>query len=647
MAKSNVEIGVSGIAEFKRGINDAKASLKALDAEAATAAAQFKASGDSQEYLATKAKLTQQQMAAQRTIIENCQKAMAKFTTEESKNSAAYQSLRAQMANAQTAMIGLQNQTEEAGDTMAEAATDTDRLVNAIGNIGKKVSFGNVLTVMKDIGNIAKNAVGAVVDFGKAIVSAGVDAAGAADDLATAAIQYDMTMRELQKWQLASNIFDADTQSIIKARSRMLDDAVKSTNGVLVLDADSTAFDVAVRDTQGNMRDIQDIFWDTVETLGSMEDATKRDAKAMELFGRSFLEVKTLFQEGAREKWTEILDSAGGNTDEEFGALLQLNDELDLLRYNASVAKTAAMASLAPGFERGAEAMNGFLEKLTAFTRSENAQKMFDSITDSITAFFDSITEEDIESAFDMIQNKILPGITNFFDGLPEKIQSTVESIGGISGALKTAADTAVWLSDMDLLNGEWLKGPEAWAAYREKYAEIFNAEKAASAVQGENAALDAMYGNNNALKEWQRYLNLNASGQYSAEGLQRNFGFGANAEENARLMQEYDERTIGYSATLEEYMGLATEYAQLMSTVPQTAADAIAEGIPDVESAAASMGAAVSAALAQNLQLPGGANTYNTSNNNTFNINNGLDAQAAMDYAAAVNQRQTAGYGG
>ena len=53
----NVKMGVTGVAQFKQNINQAKQTVKTLDAQLALSEKQFKANGDAESYMTEKSEL--------------------------------------------------------------------------------------------------------------------------------------------------------------------------------------------------------------------------------------------------------------------------------------------------------------------------------------------------------------------------------------------------------------------------------------------------------------------------------------------------------------------------------------------------------------------------------------------------------------
>ena len=77
---------------------------------------------------------------------------------------------------------------------------------------------------------------------------------------------------------------------------------------------------VSVYDTNGELRNNEDVFNDTINALSKMENETQRDVYAMQLFGRSAMELNPLIKGGA-----DVLKEMG---DEAEAAGLILSDEM-------------------------------------------------------------------------------------------------------------------------------------------------------------------------------------------------------------------------------------------------------------------------------------------------------------------------------
>ena len=59
------------------------------------------------------------------------------------------------------------------------------------------------------------------------------------------------------------------------------------------------ALGVAVTDSEGNLRDSQEVYWELIDALGQVESDTERDALSMQIFGRSAQDLNSLIAVGS------------------------------------------------------------------------------------------------------------------------------------------------------------------------------------------------------------------------------------------------------------------------------------------------------------------------------------------------------------
>ena len=105
-----VKMSVSGVSQFKSAMNDAKGSVKALDAELKLNAAQYKASGDAETYYANRAKILADQIKAQEEVVSNAEKALETMTSQGVKKAdKAYTQMQATLAQAKTRLVEMQH----------------------------------------------------------------------------------------------------------------------------------------------------------------------------------------------------------------------------------------------------------------------------------------------------------------------------------------------------------------------------------------------------------------------------------------------------------------------------------------------------------------------------------------------------------
>ena len=173
-------------------------------------------------------------------------------------------------------------------------------LKNVAGQMGVSTKATDVLT--KSFG-AAAGAAGLVTAGVVAAVNKlnklSEEAARYVDDLNTMANQYHMTAEELQKLSYAAEFVDVDLQTMTGSISRLtrsMGEAQKGTGGA----AEAFAkLGVSVTNADGSLRDSREVFYDTIDALGRINSTTEQDTLAMEVFGRSAMDLRGIIDEGS------------------------------------------------------------------------------------------------------------------------------------------------------------------------------------------------------------------------------------------------------------------------------------------------------------------------------------------------------------
>lgn len=191
------------------------------------------------------------------------------------------------------------------------------------------------------------------------MVAMAVSAGKNADELLTTSNVTGFTVEELQKLNYASELVDVSyetmTGSIQKLTKNMTDE-----NETL------QALGVSIRDEDGSMRSATDVWYEAIEALGQVENATERDQLSMDLFGKSAMEMAGIVDDGGASL------KALGEEAENAGIILsgdavqdahQFDDALQKLKATAEQSFMKAGATLA-------ETLIPALEKLVGWISS-------------------------------------------------------------------------------------------------------------------------------------------------------------------------------------------------------------------------------------------------------------------------------------
>ena len=131
--------------QFKKGMAEAQASVKTLDAELKLSEAQFKATGDAEKYAADQAALLQQKLNAQKDAAKNAEQMLLNlYKRGVAPTSTEYQRMAQKMLNAQAAVASTQAELNKLNTKQQEAAGSAKTLTDEVGKIGKNVSLQNI-----------------------------------------------------------------------------------------------------------------------------------------------------------------------------------------------------------------------------------------------------------------------------------------------------------------------------------------------------------------------------------------------------------------------------------------------------------------------------------------------------------------------
>lgn len=430
----NYKLGAD-VSGFTRGMNEAKASMKTLDAALKVNEASYKAGGDAETYMSQKADLLKSKLQTQKNMVGQLQTAMRQMVANGvNPASVEYQRLETQMLNAQTAMLETSGALETLDGSQQEAAQSAGTLADSMNGIGKKISLEQVISGIGTITGAMETAAGKAVDLGQAIWDNVMNSAKWADDTATMATMLGISVEQLQKAQkVAATAGETSVENWFAAQQRLSNNMVKDSENTLAIFERygvQTSEKVAGKygDVVTGYRDVEDVLWDMGEAMMSYEDTVQRDADAQAIFGRSWKELVPMFRMG-REAYETAMDTQNVVSEDSINKMAELNDTVVKLQGDFDTLKTEVLASLAPALTTVATSLDGLLSRLIEYTKSDEGQEMLQGLSENVSALFEDLGKIDPES---VVQN-----FTNVFNALVDGFNWIVENKGSIVDALK------------------------------------------------------------------------------------------------------------------------------------------------------------------------------------------------------------------
>lgn len=260
----------------------------------------------------------------------------------------------------------------------------------------KQKSYNKELNKLKASTSVLGQASQKMADFGSAVTKAGeslrgismvagavdvalagltVKAGQSADDLNTLAKVTGIGTDQLQKYKLSADLMDVSVESIAKSQQKLKKNMLGALDGTNEQAQYFEQLGINIQNTDGSLRNASDVFDDTIEALGKMENETERDAIAMALMGKSANELNPLIEDGG-ETYKKVADIMASNgldivNQETLDKANQFNDALDTIKLTGmatlSTVGTQLAGYLAPAMEKIADALGkvfGWLSQL-------------------------------------------------------------------------------------------------------------------------------------------------------------------------------------------------------------------------------------------------------------------------------------------
>lgn len=457
----NVKMGVD-IGGFTSGIKTGQQILKGLNAELKASESEFNATGNAEQKLAQQTKTLNSQITVQKAIAKNAEQALKRMREAGvDPADASYQKLYVQMLNAQSGANDAEVALRRLGEGAGNASSGADQLTQSLNNISKKMSLQQVTDGIASITEGLQGAVDKAIDLGKQLYSATMEAAGWADDTATGAQQYGMTVKEYQQvLALSETTLDTSADAILGAQDKFVRAIGKGSDAINEHLAD---LGLALRGGKEGetlqliTTDTMDLFFRAGQAIMALEDPIEQETKATELFGKSWKELKPLFESYQTvEEYRAALESQNVVSDNTVTNLAEMNDKFNELKHNFEVLKLELIGQLAPAFTKIGTVLNDLLDKLIEYLNTEEGQQMLESLSSSISSLFDDLEKIDpaeVVGAF----SDALKGVVDAFKWLKQHKNSVIAAIGAIAtslGLLKVSNTVMSFVNTLSGLNG-------------------------------------------------------------------------------------------------------------------------------------------------------------------------------------------------
>lgn len=343
------------ITDIKAGLTEANRLIRVVDSEFKAVAAGMGDWGKNADGLSAKISSLNTIVDIQEQKVSALKEQYKKVAEEKGSTSRAAQDLEIKINNetaslnknkleidqAKAALEKLNDTTEETSRKQETLRHKTQELTASMNDLAKKALVG--LTTAASLASVA-------------IFKLMNNAGEFADEVVTLSNKTGISVKQLQELDYAAKFVDVSVETMTGSMNKMTRTMDAARDSLLTgkLNEQAQAYrtlGVEVVNVDGSLRNNKDVFYQVIDALGQVKNETERDALAMEIFGKSAIELNPLIKAGSDElNRLAIEANAVGAVVSESAivALAEFDDNMNTLKSSTQGLLNEALAELMP-----------------------------------------------------------------------------------------------------------------------------------------------------------------------------------------------------------------------------------------------------------------------------------------------------------
>jgi hypothetical protein len=306
LEKLNNELAANKEKLDQVAMSDADRKIALLQQEFELASAKTKSFATETEQLVQKSNMLSEKMSLQAQKVDFTRRAYEEARDSGEKNEQQLDALYSAYLQNQTVLENLNNELTENSQKIDASEKSTRSFGDTIRSVASAIGVDinpAVEALASKFDGISEAAGTAVLAIGTTIASLGkmtMETAKHAGEVEELAHKYGMTTDAVQEFQYAEDYLEISVDQIgssIQKMTRNMDSARTGTGDA------AEAFKklhVRILESNGELRDSQDVFYNVIDALGSVRNETEKDALSMAIFGKSAAELNNVILEGSK-----------------------------------------------------------------------------------------------------------------------------------------------------------------------------------------------------------------------------------------------------------------------------------------------------------------------------------------------------------
>ena len=451
-------VKLTGESEYRKALADISGNLKVLNSEMKVVTSQYDKNDKSVENLSSQNEVLNKKVEEQKKKVELLTNALEQSKTETGENSDKTKKWQTELNNAQADLNKLNKQVDDNKKAMEDATSTTKDEADAVEDFGKEadksgekaLSLGDIIKANL-ISDAIKGGLQALANgisaIGSAMGDALADGTAYADNMLTLSAQTGLSTDTLEKYSAVSELADVSLETFTGSLAKTTKAMSEAQNGSAKYVEAYDKLGVKVTDANGNLRDSEDVYWETIDALKGIENETERDALAMELFGKKAQDLNTIVEmgsEGFKDLEQKAVDMGAVLGGEGLQALGNLDDQMQIFSSTTASTGNILASAFAPALAGGMESINGLMGAVNGLIASVISGDE-GGIESAMTLVGESVQNliEGISSALPQLTEVASSLISTFIDvvveNLPYIIDKGVEMLSSLLSGITSS----------------------------------------------------------------------------------------------------------------------------------------------------------------------------------------------------------------
>lgn len=429
-SERKIKLYLDGEKEFKNRLRSINTQTKALNSEMKAVTTTFDKNTTAAEKNKATSELLKKTQESYRKQLGKLQERIQEATEAYGKDSDEVNKLKTQLYNTQAQM----NKTTR---SIRNMVNETDKASDST------LTFSDVLGANLLSGVMQKGLevmASKFVEMAQAVIEFGFNVISLADDLNTLSKTTNLSTETLQEFRYASAFLDVDESTLTGSLTKLTRQMYSASTGSKASAEAFKTLGINIRNADGSLRPRYDVFLETIDALGQIDDEVTRDGLAMQIFGKSAQDLNPLIAAGsaALDEYRKQAHEVGYVLDQDtLDRMNSVNDEVDRMNLQFDALKNQLGTAVAPVIHEVVIALQDFVAAVDWQTVGQIIYVALMTIVGAFMAAYEIVKA--------VIDTFVFLG--EVFETVPGKVQGMVDSIAAKFQELK---DSAVnWGRDM------------------------------------------------------------------------------------------------------------------------------------------------------------------------------------------------------